>query len=141
MIVGSVSRLIEHLINSNWYTKQLRHARVTLTPPSYHPLFTAQESYSTIFPMFTAFLLFLDGVWWWQMGLEFYSGKPIDEKMQNGHHGIVHVYSLFTNVLLASLGLCAIISIILSFFQRRYGPKRMTHHFSEEDTQVEMFER
>lgn len=47
----------------------------------YNSIYTNPQMYTTIFPMLTGFLIFFDGIWWWQMGVTLFLA-PYDPMME-----------------------------------------------------------
>lgn len=58
-----------------------------------HPAYTNPKVYQTVLPMLTAYTLFLNGVWWWEMAVTFYITKDIPDAALNGHMAKHYAYS------------------------------------------------
>lgn len=60
-----------------------------------HPAYTNQKAYETVFPLVTAFALFFNGVWWWEMAVSLFiqaNKEQIGHNM-NGMHAVHYAYS------------------------------------------------
>jgi hypothetical protein len=60
-----------------------------------HPAYTNPKSYETVFPLITAFALFFNGVWWWEMAVSLFiqANKEQIASNLNGMHAVHYAYS------------------------------------------------
>jgi hypothetical protein len=86
-------------------------------------IYTNPQMYTTIFPMLTAFLIFFDGIWWWQMGVSLFLA-PYNAEMENGHHGMVALNGMLTKDFMIFLIITGVISIVLHQIDRRFFPQK-----------------
>jgi hypothetical protein len=87
-----------------------------------HPAYTNQKSYETVFPLITAFALFFNGVWWWEMAVSLFiqaNKEEIGHNM-NGMHAVHFAYShMIYKHLLWVLSAALVISLFFRWLESR----------------------
>ncbi|ELR19673.1 uncharacterized protein ACA1_199560 [Acanthamoeba castellanii str. Neff] len=87
-----------------------------------HPAYTNQKSYETVFPLITAFALFFNGVWWWEMAVSLFiqaNKEEIGHNM-NGMHAVHFAYShMIYKHLLWVLSAALLVSLFFRWLESR----------------------
>jgi len=83
-----------------------------------NPMYTNVAIYSTLFPAFTAFMLSLTGVWWWQMGFSIFL-YPYPEQMRTAHLAFKLLMQDFCGLVFC----LAVISFLCEWVDRTFFPK------------------
>eukprot|EP01119_Soliformovum_irregulare_P012859 TRINITY_DN335_c0_g1_i1.p1 TRINITY_DN335_c0_g1~~TRINITY_DN335_c0_g1_i1.p1 ORF type:complete len:304 (-),score=57.29 TRINITY_DN335_c0_g1_i1:38-949(-) len=159
LIFASISRVAEILIASHWnsqhfttikknrtLTSQRRffhcHSPFSTEISDLYPPATNPIVYKTFFPLLTAFLVQLDGVWWWQMAQGLFVG-PMNRDMENGHHGMEMGWGWLTQSVLGTFVAILSFTIALNFLEflwcRRRGKYSSVSASLEEDDNLEMY--
>jgi hypothetical protein len=97
-----------------------------------NPIYTNPFTYKTIFPMLTAILIIMEGMWWWYMGVTFFwPGKehgnmvmmghkmvPQKTSAREDHHHVMAVVGAFYKVVLSSFGGAILLNLLLHLMDR-----------------------
>jgi hypothetical protein len=89
------------------------------TTNDFNPIYTNPVVYKTFFPMLTASLITLNGLWWLQMAFSLFLGS-INNEMETGHHGISTAYSMMYNQIFAVILFSLTISLIFHKIDKKW---------------------
>ncbi len=101
-----------------------------------HYAYTNQAVYGTVFPLVTAFALFFNAVWWWEMAVSLFLHKDqISPGDLDGHHSTHYAYShMIYPHLVWTIFFFVFTGLILQWIDRRWYRQERDKKDEEEES-------